>query len=272
MAAIVLRIGLTPVVFALVSRAQSRFGNWIGGRLIGLPLTTGPFLLAVCLTSARTTAVHAAAGVVGGQIAVIAFCCAYAHIGRHLPPLRATVGSLLIALTGVVCMSVIDSVWLAAVLLWLAIALSLARWPWPPRERATTAQTPAVDGLAMRATISTAMVITTTALVPVLGPHLAGILSSAPVLLSIMLPSTHRASGIEGAAAMSRGTIISMAATVGFAATLATTRAHLATAPALLLAAAAMGAICLITPAADRLLAQLANLRVRKEVSLFWLP
>jgi len=54
--AILLRICLTPIAFALVSRAQSRFGDWIGGRLIGLPLTTGPFLLTVCVTSSRITA------------------------------------------------------------------------------------------------------------------------------------------------------------------------------------------------------------------------
>ena len=81
--AILLRIGLTPIAFALVSKAQSRFGDWIGGRLIGLPLTTGPFLLTVCMTSSRITAAHAAAGVTNGQMAVVVFCSGYAWAARR---------------------------------------------------------------------------------------------------------------------------------------------------------------------------------------------
>ena len=96
--AILLRIALTPIAFALVSKAQSRFGDWIGGRLIGLPLTTGPFLLTVCMTTSRTTAAHAAAGVTSGQMAVVVFCSGYAWTARRMRPLPATVTSLAVAL------------------------------------------------------------------------------------------------------------------------------------------------------------------------------
>ena len=111
-------ITLTPIAFALVSRAQSRFGDWIGGRLIGLPLTTGPFLLTVCMTSSRATAAHAAAGVTSGQMAVVMFCSAYAWTARRMPPLRATVTSLLIALTAVVGLSAFAGTWSAATAVW----------------------------------------------------------------------------------------------------------------------------------------------------------
>ena len=86
--AILLRIALTPIAFALVSRAQTRFGDRIGGRLIGLPLTTGPFLLTVCLTESRAVAARAAAGVTSGQMAVVVFCCAYGCPAQRMRPLQ----------------------------------------------------------------------------------------------------------------------------------------------------------------------------------------
>jgi hypothetical protein len=257
--AILLRIGLTPIAFALVSRAQSRFGDWIGGRLIGLPLTTGPFLLTVCMTSSRTTAAHAATGVTNGQMAVVIFCSAYAWTARRMRPLRATLSSLALALAAVVALSSFAGIWSAAGAVWLTIAASLILWPWRRGDaQADTAAPSNSATMVQRALISTGVVATMSTLVPILGARPAGVLSSAPVLLSIMLPGTHRLTGAAGAAAMARGTIVSMAATVAFSATLASTLPQMPAAPALLISAAALGALLAATPLLDRGLAALS--------------
>src|ERR1700691_4244760 len=213
--AILLRIALTPIAFALVSRAQTRFGDRIGGRLIGLPLTTGPFLLTVCLTESRATAARAAAGVTSGQMAVVVFCCAYGCLARRMRPLQATAASLSMALAAVVALSTVAGPWSAATAVWLVIAASLVFWPWPA-EGSQAAERDAEAGEAgpagpapvlQRAVISTLVVATMLTLVPVLGAQLAGVITSAPILLSIILPSTHRRNGAAGAAALARGTI-----------------------------------------------------------------
>lgn len=254
--AILLRIGLTPIAFALVARAQARFGDWIGGRLIGLPLTTGPFLLTVCMTAGRSTAAHAAAGVTSGQMAVVAFCSAYAWNARRARPLIATVASLAIALTAVALLSSFAGTWSAAAAVWVVIAASLALWPWE-RRSAPPAAAPggrsSSASMLQRAAISTWVVATMSTLVPILGARPAGILSSAPILLSIMLPGTHRQSGPAGAAAMARGTIVSMTGTVAFSAVLATTLPAMPVAPALLLSAMVLCALIAATPLLDRL-------------------
>ncbi|MGH2835813.1 MAG: hypothetical protein ACRDKD_06330 [Solirubrobacteraceae bacterium] len=257
---ILLRIGLTPIAFALVSKAQSRFGDWVGGRLIGLPLTTGPFLLTVCMTSSRTTAAHAAAGVTNGQMAVVIFCTGYAWMARQMRPLRATLTSLAFALAAVVALSSVASIWSAASAVWIVIAASLMLWPWAQdrgTENARAAQASSATML-QRAAISTCVVATMSTLVPILGAHLAGVLSSAPVLLSIMLPGTHRQTGAAGAAAMARGTIVSMAATVAFSATLAATLPHMSVWAALLVSAGVLCALFAATPLLDRLVSQLS--------------
>lgn len=259
--AILLRIGLTPIAFALVARAQTRFGDWIGGRLIGLPLTTGPFLLTVCLTDSRTTAAHAAAGVTSGQMAVVVFCSAYAWTARRMLPLPATIASLAAALTAVVILSAFAGTWSAATAVWVVIATSLALWPWAPHRRLPVeadhdSATPPAP-MVQRAAIATCVVATMSTLVPILGARPAGVISSAPILLSIILPGTHRHNGPAGAAAVARGTIVSMAATVAFSAVLASSLPEMSVAPALLLSASVLGVIAAATPLLDRVLAQL---------------
>lgn len=258
--AILLRIGLTPIAFALVSKAQTRFGDRIGGRLIGLPLTTGPFLLTVCMTSSRNTAAHAAAGVTSGQMAVVVFCSAYAWTARRMRPLRATAMSLAPALAAVVALSSFAGIWSAASAVWIAIAASLMLWPWSrhePRPAELAAPTTSSTML-QRAAISTVVVATMSTLVPILGARPAGVISSAPILLSIMLPGTHRQSGAAGAAAMARGTIVSMAATVAFSATLATTLPQMPAYAALLVSAAVLCGLFVTTPLLDRVLGALS--------------
>lgn len=258
--AILLRICLTPIAFALVSKAQARFGDWIGGRLIGLPLTTGPFLLTVCMTSSRSTAAHAAAGVTSGQMAVVMFCSAYAWTARRMSPLRATLTSLALALAAVVALSSVAGIWSAASAVWIVIAASLVLWPWARHEaHAAGLAAPTTSAtMLQRAAISTVVVATMSTLVPILGARPAGVISSAPILLSIMLPGTHRQTGAAGAAAMARGTIVSMAATVAFSATLATTLPHMSVYAALLVSASVLCGLIAATPLLDRMLGQLS--------------
>jgi hypothetical protein len=247
-----------------VSKAQTRFGDRIGGRLIGLPLTTGPFLLTVCLTENRGTAARAAAGVTSGQMAVVVFCCAYACLARRMRPLQATAASLSLALAAVVALSAVAGPWSAATAVWLVIAASLVFWPWPAerskaeRPEAAQAGTATPAPVLQRAVISTLVVATMSTLIPILGAHLAGVITSAPILLSIILPSTHRRSGAAGAAALARGTIVSMAATVAFSVVLFSSLPLLSATAALLLSAAVLCLLVAATVPLDRVLGRLS--------------
>ncbi|WP_249018807.1 hypothetical protein [Conexibacter sp. S30A1] len=289
---ILLRIGLTPIAFALVTWAQASFGDRIGGRLIGLPVTTGPFLLAVCLTASRLTAAHAAIGVTTGQMSVIVFCVAYAWLARGMAPVPTALTSLALALASVLALSWLHGPWPAAAAVWTVIGVSLLLWPWPARrppvqappaadargpERPPSAQTqadmphPRLAGSSKRspaltrALISTCVVATMATLVPVLGARPAGVITSAPVLLSIILPSTHRLSGAAGAAELARGTIVSMAATISFSAVLASCLPHMAVASALLVAAGALVTLIVVTPLIERALLQAGSALSRPE-------
>jgi hypothetical protein len=237
-------------------------------------LTTGPFLLTVCLTESRATAARAAAGVTSGQMAVVVFCCAYGCLARRMRPLQATAASLSLALAAVVALSTVAGPWSAATAVWLVIAASLVFWPWPAErsEQAEAARSDAGEAepeggeagpagpapVLQRAAISTAVVATMSTLVPVLGAQLAGVITSAPILLSIILPSTHRRNGAAGAAALARGTIVSMAATVAFSVVLSSSLPVLSVTAALLLSAAVLCLLVAATVPLDRVLGRLS--------------
>jgi hypothetical protein len=57
----------------------------------------------------------------------------------------------------------------------------------------------------------------------VLGPFLAGILSSAPVILSVVVPATHRGAGPAAAAELVRGTLAGLPGAIVFTAVVAYT-------------------------------------------------
>jgi hypothetical protein len=101
-------------------------------------------------------------------------------------------------------------------------------------------------------------VATMSTLVPVLGAQLAGVITSAPILLSIILPSTHRRNGAAGAATLARGTIVSMVATVAFSVVLSSSLPLLSVTAALLLSAAVLCLLVAATVPLDRVLGRLS--------------
>ena len=159
--------------------------------------------------------------------------------------------------------------------MWLVIAASLVFWPWAAERseaQAEAARSDAAEGdpeggeagpagpapILQRAAISTLVVASMSTLVPVLGAQLAGVITSAPILLSIILPSTHRRNGAAGAAALARGTIVSMAATVAFSVVLSSSLPLLSATAALVLSAAVLCLLVAATVHLDRALGRLS--------------
>ena len=60
MSILLLRLLLTPTLVVLVSYIQKRWGHAIGGRVIGLPLSTAPFLILIYLMDGAEQAANAA--------------------------------------------------------------------------------------------------------------------------------------------------------------------------------------------------------------------
>lgn len=73
----VLKLVLTPVPIGAASLAGRRWGAAVSGRLVGLPLTSGPIPFFLALSHGATFAAAVAAGTLAGTISQAAFCLAY---------------------------------------------------------------------------------------------------------------------------------------------------------------------------------------------------
>lgn len=68
-----LKVTIAPLMVLSVSYLQRRYGDRFGGWLLGLPITTAPFILIIGIQEGHIFAAHTTRGVLLGQIALITF-------------------------------------------------------------------------------------------------------------------------------------------------------------------------------------------------------
>jgi hypothetical protein len=222
MEVLLLRLTLTPATVLLASVVQRRWGHALGGRLIGLPLTTGPFLILIALTRGTEATAVAARGVVAGQVSVVVFCIAYTHLAQRRPPWQALSGTWAISAGSVVLVSLIPGAWPETAVVIAVVAIGLASWPagdgrHPEPLEPRRWETP------VRVVVSGTLVAVLTGAARIVGPYVAGLLATTPVILSVLAPATQRSAGPTATAAMLRGTLGTMPGTVLFATVLSST-------------------------------------------------
>jgi hypothetical protein len=234
---LLLKLAIAPTAVLLASLVARRLGPTLGGRLIGLPLTTGPFLLLLALGPGDRAAAKAAVGTVAGEIAVVAFCVGYAYLSRSLRWPHAVAGSLVLAAVGAVTLGGAGlPAWLSAVTVLTAIVIGLLTWPATPTA-GLPIRAPGRWETPVRMATTGAVVASLGAASVVLGPYVAGVLATWPVILSVMAPTTQRCAGPAAAGHLVHGSVASMAGTVAFVATLSYALVPFGTLRAFLLAA-----------------------------------
>jgi hypothetical protein len=202
-----IKIILTPLLIAMTSLAARRWGQGVGGWLVGLPLTSGPVSAFLAIEQGRTFAAEAAHGTIFGIIAVAAFCVAYARI---CPYTRWPV-----AFAGGVAAYVL-SVWLSSLievgLLWsLVIIVTLLLAALQIIGRLEPVALPSKTSwwdIPSRMVAATGMVLLITGLASRLGPNWSGLLSPFPVFTSVMGIFAHVVIGPRAAQHLLRGVVM----------------------------------------------------------------
>lgn len=221
MEVLVLRLALPLLTMLVVTAAQRRFGHRLGGRLVGLPLTSCPLLVVLLLTDGPAVAAGTAAGMAAGQAGVAVFCLAYGRLADRLRgPALVTAAALALTAAALVAVSAIRStVAVVALVAVLAIAGLRAWHPIAlPAGRTVAAvrwETP------LRVAVTVTVVACLSGAVKALGPHLAGVLACTPVVLAVLTPLTQHGCGPRAAAALTRGALRSVPGTLAFVAVLA---------------------------------------------------
>lgn len=210
-----LRIALTPAVVLLAGLIQLRFGHRIGGRVVGLPLKAGPFLVVLLLTEGSQVATTAAQGTVSGLFGGVLFCLTYGLLAPVLDKAWRTLPvALVVATLGPLAMSLLAPTWMRLLVIAVVVMVALRLWPAPPN--ALPVHAPARWDLPVRAATAGGLVFVLTTLTPMLGATLAGILAGAPVVLTVVTPATHHNYGPLAAAGLARGALRSIPGTATF--------------------------------------------------------
>jgi hypothetical protein len=220
---LVCRVAAAPLLILCASMAQRRYGQSIGGRLVGLPLTSLPLLALMTAADGRAFAAAAATATLAGVFAQSAWCWVYAHVAvRHLGVWSSfLVSSAVFALTCVALYGLHLSLFWGAAVGSLSILAALAWWPSSgphddPREGSHTE-------LAARMSAGCAFTVGVTEASRSLGPSAAGLVGAYPVLTVVLAVATHRRDGDQAASVFLRGVIRGSGSLVAGVATIALT-------------------------------------------------
>jgi len=196
---LLLRLVLAPAFIVAISLVARRFGARAGGIVGGLPVIAGPIFFVLALDKGTRFAADAAIGTMLGVVALIAFVLAYVGVsGRYRWPVAITAGwAVFFAVLG--AMEPVDAgADLAVVLACAACALGVLLLPKPERGTAPADVRPRHD-LAFRAASAVVPVVVITGVAGSVGSHVAGLLSSFPIITPVVAAFTQAQHGAREA-------------------------------------------------------------------------
>jgi hypothetical protein len=241
---LIVKILLSTALVAAATLVQRRYGHRASGFLVGLPITTSPYLLLVAIEHGAMFTTHSAQGVLQGQVALVLFIAAYAHAPSTWP-WWLTLGSataLCLLVTVLISQRLFPPLLTLVVLVvlwWLATKL------WPATSLGAARAEDASWELLVRLLVTLGILVGLTQIAPSLGATLAGGLATLPVISIVLCGATHRRFGPTGPRQFLRGLLISLPGATTFSLTVAllasaiNTYAALSIALALTLAVAA---------------------------------
>lgn len=214
-----LKIAVTPLLVAAVSLAARRWGPGIGGILMGLPWFTGPTLCILILDRGVEFGVAASIGVLIGVVCVSAFVVAYSLAALYAGwqwCLAVAVAAFFASawaagdprLLAGLAPGTDAQLWSAAAAAAASLAVALALLP-RPRIGALPQALPWWD-IPARMAATAALVAALMAGADALGPTLAGVFSTYPVILTVVGSFTHYRWGREALWRTFRGVTASL--------------------------------------------------------------
>jgi hypothetical protein len=197
------KLVVTPLLLLVASLAARRWGEAVGGLLVGLPLTSGPVSVFLALEHGPAFAAQATAGSLVATVSQAAFCVIYCRLApRGWGVALAGAGATFAVVAGVLQWSALtaNALYIIAI---LAIALALNVIPNQPARTARLA--PPWWDLPSRMALIAGLVVSVTLIAPYVGPEASGVLASFPFMAIILAVFAHRMIGHEAAQQLMRG-------------------------------------------------------------------
>ena len=189
-----LKLFLAPFFLWIISILQSRYNARLGGLFLGLPLTTGPFLIIIGIQEGQNFAKTAAHGVLVGQLSLIVFCFVYAIAAKNLNWYRSIlVATIAVWLSGYIFNLFNFSNLGIAMTLFFFWAISLGLFPMyeNPTEKVVAPKWE----LPVRLVTTAVLILILTATANILGSRVSGALSTYPTIITVLGTFSHRRNG-----------------------------------------------------------------------------
>jgi hypothetical protein len=200
----ILKLVLAPLIIAAATLVSRRWGERIGGLLIGLPLTSAPVSVFFAVEQGPQFAASAALGSLLGMVPVAVFCLSYVQAARRLRWYYAALFSVACYLLAVGAVSFIPfSLGESAIVVPVVLGLALLAIG-SPRGKEALVSPPWWD-LPLRMVISAALLVVITTLAGSLGSKWSGLLSPFPVFSFVMATFSHSQGGPGAAWRFMRG-------------------------------------------------------------------
>jgi hypothetical protein len=204
---------VTPLLLLAASLAVRRWGEAVGGLLVGLPLTSGPVSVFLALEHGPAFAAQATAGSLVATAGQAAFCFAYCRLApRGWPVALAGAGATFAVVAVLLQSSALSQTGLFLIaILATALALSLI----PNKAARSGRLDPPWWDLPSRMVLIAMLVVGVTAVAPYVGPETSGVLPSFPFMAIILAVFAQRMMGHVAAQQLMRGMLAGL---LGFAA------------------------------------------------------
>jgi hypothetical protein len=191
---LLLKLLLAPTLIALVSLVQARWGDKVGGRFIGLPITTLPFITVIWVQEGRTFAGQSAHGAVAGQISLIVFLWVYAFAALRLSWIPAlSFATFACLVSGYFATLRVIPMYALAPIIYSLWFIALKNWPKYAHEGKV--EKPPKWELPARLLATVILIFVLSQFARFLGPNLAGAIASYPVIITVLGGFSHRRNG-----------------------------------------------------------------------------
>jgi uncharacterized membrane protein (GlpM family) len=218
---LILKLVLTPALIGAASLAGRRWGAAVGGWLVGIPFTSAPIALFLALDHGASFAASASVDMLLGTISQAIFCLAYSFSASRGVPWLASFGSGCVGFAASTVVLHLLSVplipaSLATLIALVVVLFLLPRTPDKSDESESPATSPPRWDIPARMVVATVFVVLLTAVAPVLGPYLSGLLSPFPLFGAVLVVFVHRSEGATSAMKLLRGLLFGLFAPAGF--------------------------------------------------------
>lgn len=203
---ILLKLLLVPSLIAAITLVGRRWGPGVAGWLSAFPIVSGPILLAIALEQGKEFAAVAAANTLLAVLAVLVFSVAYARVATRAGLAACMAAALLAWTAAVALLRALELPLWAGFVLVLAALLAAPHLIQRIAAEPAPAKAPSRD-LPWRMAAGAILTLAVTAAAAELGPRLSGMLAMFPVMSTVLVGFSHRASGPGFAVDLLRGMV-----------------------------------------------------------------